>query len=290
MSFINPIKLPVMKFDSTDKDAPQLNYNARTSGDIKTILKACLVTGYGEKQGAGWSVVEESDFGIFLKSPHIQMADYVFIVNDSSTSNTIYQYSYQGAVANISTINKSVKNADKSQSGWCMLVTELGFILLERFYGGFGVACRLTYWGAMKSTLKENNGKNLCFYNIGWGGETSINSLFSSNNIKGEIHSFANNIKMDTLFRDMNGYRDVRMNQVAINAINKVYAVADTKVLVAEMPAILLKTTGDSNEICQYNEAGDKIVCTVALDNSNSKSYIYTFSLVLLIATDFWEF
>lgn len=287
MSFLNPIKLPVMRFDSADKDAPQLNYNARTSGDIKTILKACLVTGYGEKQGAGWSVVEESDFGIFLKSPHIQMADYVFIVNDSSTSNTIYQYSYQGAMANISTINKSVRNTDKSQSGWCMLVTELGFILLERFYGGFGVACRLTYWGAMKSALKENNGKNLCFYNIGWGGETSVNSLFSSA-IKGGIHSFTN-IKMDIPFKDMNGYRDIKMNQVAINAINKVYAVAD-KVLVAEMPAISIKTTGDSNEICQYNETDKKIVCTVALDNLGDRSYIYTFSLVLLIATDFWEF
>lgn len=61
MSFLNPVSEPVKRFKSTDAGAPQINYNARVSGDVKTVLKACLVTGYGAKASAGWSIVNEVD-------------------------------------------------------------------------------------------------------------------------------------------------------------------------------------------------------------------------------------
>ena len=36
---------PVTLYQSTDTDAPQL---ANAQGSLKTLLKACLITGYGE--------------------------------------------------------------------------------------------------------------------------------------------------------------------------------------------------------------------------------------------------
>lgn len=49
---------PVTLYQSTDTDAPQLT-NAQ--GSLKTLLKACLVTGYGDKQPLGWVMLFEED-------------------------------------------------------------------------------------------------------------------------------------------------------------------------------------------------------------------------------------
>lgn len=44
--------MTVTVYRSSDAGAPQ---NTNTPGDIVAIMKACLVTGYGSKAGAGWS-------------------------------------------------------------------------------------------------------------------------------------------------------------------------------------------------------------------------------------------
>lgn len=47
------VRKPVTLYKSTDDQAPQL---AATPGSLKTILEACLVTGYGSKQPLGWEM------------------------------------------------------------------------------------------------------------------------------------------------------------------------------------------------------------------------------------------
>ena len=49
---------PVTLYQSTDTDAPQL---ANAQGSLKTLLKACLVTGYGDKHPLGWAMPFEED-------------------------------------------------------------------------------------------------------------------------------------------------------------------------------------------------------------------------------------
>lgn len=51
-------------FKSTDIQAPQLT----TIGDIKTIIKACLITGYGNTAPAGWDMVFDDANRIVLKN------------------------------------------------------------------------------------------------------------------------------------------------------------------------------------------------------------------------------
>ncbi len=54
-------RVPVRVFKSADVDAPQLNFD---STGLKTVLKACLVTGYGtgidEKKALGWEMPFET--------------------------------------------------------------------------------------------------------------------------------------------------------------------------------------------------------------------------------------
>ena len=66
MSLRNPVKYPVKYYSWQDDQAPQL---ADANGVIKTILKACLVTGYGSKQGAGWTALFEDAYRIVLRRP-----------------------------------------------------------------------------------------------------------------------------------------------------------------------------------------------------------------------------
>lgn len=47
------VRKPVTLYKSTDDGAPQL---AATPGSLKTILEACLVSGYGSKQSLGWEM------------------------------------------------------------------------------------------------------------------------------------------------------------------------------------------------------------------------------------------
>lgn len=43
-----------------DPGAPQITNASRKPSEIMSLLKACLVDGYGTKQGLGWSIVEEN--------------------------------------------------------------------------------------------------------------------------------------------------------------------------------------------------------------------------------------
>lgn len=66
MSLRNPVRYPVKFYSWKDTQAPQLS---DVDGAVKTILKACLVTGYGSKAGAGWTSLFEDDYRIVLRRP-----------------------------------------------------------------------------------------------------------------------------------------------------------------------------------------------------------------------------
>lgn len=65
MSIIDLTDKPVSVYRSTDPDAPQLS---ATKGSLKTVLKACLVTGYGGKAALDWEMPFESDEAAAFKS------------------------------------------------------------------------------------------------------------------------------------------------------------------------------------------------------------------------------
>lgn len=53
MSLLTPERVPVKVYRWDDAGAPQLD---KTAGCMAIIFKACLVTGYGTKEGAGWTM------------------------------------------------------------------------------------------------------------------------------------------------------------------------------------------------------------------------------------------
>lgn len=184
MSFLNPVSEPVLRFKSTDAGAPQINYGARTVGDVKAVLKACLVTGYGATASAGWSVVNEvGDVSEFV-SPSEAMVEYRLGVDDTSASSTTWYYQYQDVrtnpVNNVLTKNFSQSNKTSPENGWTLLVTERGLFFVEILNTGSSnsTRARLTYFGAIKLAINATNTKNIAFWCTGASSPTITTSNF----------------------------------------------------------------------------------------------------------------
>jgi hypothetical protein len=174
MSFLNPVNEPVLRFSSTDAGAPQINYNARAAGDVKAVLKACLVTGYGTKASAGWTATSDAANVVEFISPNMDMADYKIGIDDGATTSTWYYY-YQGDRVNPqnNTASKTMANINKSssQNGWQLIVSARGMYLIEiiTLTSVSKTAARLTFFGNIKSGMIDNSGINIGFWSVGVG-------------------------------------------------------------------------------------------------------------------------
>ena len=77
-------RVPVKVYRWDDEGAPQVESAA---GSIKTILKACLVTGYGEgnkrKDGLGWEMAFEKAQEACFRSTHPKATKWWLGVDDS---------------------------------------------------------------------------------------------------------------------------------------------------------------------------------------------------------------
>ncbi len=92
MSFINPEKVPVTVYKWDDEDAPRLD---RSPNCVATIFKACLVTGYGNKQGAGWTMpYEDNEAGVKVLRPAMSPEQdfYLRLSNDTGQEMTAQVY------------------------------------------------------------------------------------------------------------------------------------------------------------------------------------------------------
>lgn len=182
MSFLNPVNMPVKRFQSTDAGAPLLNFATRKIGDVKDILKACLVTGYGAIEGAGWEIAgETASYGEFT-IPNANMAGIALRITDTATVPT-WQHVVNGTVIRAISDTKTLSGAEATHAsnGWQVIVTDFGFFYIEMLYSTIMAAstARLYFFGLMKSAITADpNGSGL--WATGW----NINNAYPSNVMK----------------------------------------------------------------------------------------------------------
>ena len=132
MSLKNPVKYPVKYYSWRDANAPQLT---DADGVIKTILKACLVTGYGSKQGAGWTAPFEDDYRIVLRRPlrtgnppDIKIENGVI---NSTASHRIVAQDNPASLDDVNELSAVGLFARDSTCGaeWHCIVTDFAFLL-----------------------------------------------------------------------------------------------------------------------------------------------------------------
>lgn len=132
MSLKQPVKYPVKYYSHLDTGAPQL---ANADGVIKTILKACLVTGYGTKEGAGWTALFDDAFRIVLRRPlrtgtppDIKIEN--GIINGTASHRIVSQDDPTGLddAVELAAVNLLARDS-KHGSEWHLIVSDFGFLL-----------------------------------------------------------------------------------------------------------------------------------------------------------------
>lgn len=300
MSFLNPVSEPVLRFSSTDAGAPQINYNSRVAGDVKAVLKACLVTGYGATASAGWSIVNEVAHIAEFVSPGATMSDYRLGIDDTSTSSTTWYYQYQDVRKNPA-YNAPVKsfgniNNTHVANGWRMFVTNRGIVFIELVQHTVAnkLSGRITKWGQVKSSLHAD-GENMCFFNIGHNAAIALAHYFYSSvsyvhvNLSSHEKSRISAATSHALSKP-----DCKLNASNIDLISNIYLTgASEDMLIGELTALLSKFVNNKSDIYGVSEqmiGGRNVLSVCAGYSSSTDANTYERSRTFLIPTDYWEY
>lgn len=300
MSFLNPVNEPVLRFSSTDADAPQINYNARVAGDVKAVLKACLVTGYGAISSAGWTAENEVGNVVEFVSPGAAMSDYRLGIDDSVTSRTTWYYQYQNIrtdpTLNAPTrdINYAVKT--HSNNGWQLLVTERGIVFVELVQHAFvnRLSARITYWGAVKSAINDTSGGNICFFNVGHSGTITQPYYFYDRLWPAHIALATHvNAYISAATSNALSFGDYAIGGSNVDLISPIYFASGRRdALVAELPPMLSKIVNSADDTYGISESllDGRNVLSVCAGGNDSVPKAYASGRTFLIRTDYWEY
>ena len=156
MSFLNPTPVPVRLYSHTDSEAPQLPANDWT-GALKTILKACLVTGYGGKPGAGWTLREESDNKAIFRAGDPATSPVELEVDSGNITITTFDLHWQGVKQGIvSNWSSGQLNRYTGVAGWYLVASARGFVLLPLVRtGNSPLIAGLAYFGQACTNLVD---------------------------------------------------------------------------------------------------------------------------------------
>ena len=133
--------IPVKVFRSTDTDAPQI---AGGRGDVKTVLKACLVSGFGSgekrKEPLGWEIVagtETADgFGCAFRPTAIDSAKNIIKISGVNTTSislaAYFDTDASGALVNASPTMPNLPTWRSGGCEWLLVGHHKSFILVIR--------------------------------------------------------------------------------------------------------------------------------------------------------------
>lgn len=153
--YANNLEMPVTLYRSTDDDAPAL-----TKSNLSLILKACLVTGYGSKPGAGWTMPHEDAAAgkrVFAPARSGELDSYLRVADQSGVSR-VAAYRQMSDIDNgeaILELATPYKHGQSKQwSGrWVVVASARGVVVwVEGGYDSPGRNGMMLYYGDTTST------------------------------------------------------------------------------------------------------------------------------------------
>lgn len=300
MSFLNPVSEPVLRFKSTDAGAPQINYNVRTAGDVKAVLKACLVVGYGTTASAGWSIVNEVNHVAEFVSPSAAMSDYRLGIDDTSTSTTTWYYQYQDVRTNpaYNTPSKNMTQADKVHvdNGWQLLVTGRGIIFIElvQHTGVNKLSARLTYFSQVKSGVDATSSNNILFFNIGHQGAILRSDYFYlANYIHLSLGGYNGVLPFSATPFSL-GSISYSLDISKVDIVSPIYLASVSKdLMLGQCVGVLQKVINKSVDLYGLSEIfidGRTALSVCAGYATPSSAQVLSHARTFLIYTDWWEY
>lgn len=120
---------PVKVYSSSDKNAPVLT---EAAGSLKTLLKACLVTGYGDKSPLGFQMKFESEdknSAVFVSS-NVRSSGYHLKVNNSQKVVKLSCYQNMSSIDDGEKPTVVDRNYHPKTSEWRLVGHDTAFVLL----------------------------------------------------------------------------------------------------------------------------------------------------------------
>lgn len=154
MSLLTPVKYPVKYYSWQDANAPILT---NEDGAFKTILKACLVTGYGNKEGAGWQMKFEDAFRMVLAMPIQFFSPPDLRIENGNDKHCICSLFNATGLEDEPLVRTSIVTKDiYNRNEWHIVVSDFGFWFYSRFNEGYSLDTHhIMYVGVLSSYRSE---------------------------------------------------------------------------------------------------------------------------------------
>ncbi|ULJ65943.1 hypothetical protein [Wielerella bovis] len=160
----------VTLFSSKDTGAPKLTASA---GSLKTLLKACLVSGYGDKQPLGWEMPFEQGHVAVFRSKSSESNRHFLRIDNAAAKFAIYEGYLNMTAASTGTGKFAYGNNldrfgyceyDRSeQPNWWLVGHDKAFIFLSA-KRTLNDTCIL-FFGDIPSIVPQDTGNTLLFSN-----------------------------------------------------------------------------------------------------------------------------
>lgn len=130
-----PTPTPVKVYRASDVGAPQLK---RETGSLKTLLKTCLINGYGEginrkEPVGGWQMADETANSVIFHSPKTQGIG-LKVENDQPSYVKAYMVGGERFAQYLLYAEQSYNhfsyNRDYAMKNWLLVACESGFVLV----------------------------------------------------------------------------------------------------------------------------------------------------------------
>ena len=148
--YVNNIEMPVTLYLSSDDQAPVI-----TNANLSVILKACLVTGYGAKHGAGWTMPYEdaaSNTRVFAPKHAGELDSYLRIKDSGGGDSIVQAYREMTGIDagdKILELRTPYKYGRRNLTGrWAVIASERSAIIwVENGYDSAGRNGQMLFYG-----------------------------------------------------------------------------------------------------------------------------------------------
>ena len=148
--YVNNIEMPVTLYLSSDDQAPVI-----TNANLSVILKACLVTGYGAKHGAGWTLPYEdtaSNTRVYAPKHAGEQDSYLRIKDTGGGKAEVRAYREMSSIDSgekILDLGLPYKYAVSNPTGrWAVIASERSAIIwVESGYNSAGRNGQMLFYG-----------------------------------------------------------------------------------------------------------------------------------------------
>lgn len=173
MSLLTPERVPVKVYRWDDVGAPQLD---KTPNCMATIFKACLVTGYGTKEGAGWTLpFEDTAAGVKVLRPAVSPhPDFDLRLSADTGTEMAAQVYLNMTDANTGDLKLQCATAfkyakSKSSGRWLLIASPYGFWFFnEQQYGSFQAEyCGSYFYVGVVASLRADVGDAIYLQHTG---------------------------------------------------------------------------------------------------------------------------